>query len=50
MEFLLRELTGKRPLLPPTMPMTAEVCTPSLLCLAGMLLHCPAGHPSVALR
>ena len=25
MEFLLRELTGKRPLLPPTLPMSAEV-------------------------
>ena len=25
MSFLLKELTGKRPLLPPTMPMTPEV-------------------------
>lgn len=26
MDFLVNELTGKRPLLPPDLPMTPEVC------------------------
>jgi phosphoenolpyruvate carboxylase len=30
MEFLLNELTGKRPLLPPNLPMTPEVSTKSV--------------------